>query len=29
LIKQDGMVGVGADEFWRERDEQNRSGKKR
>lgn len=28
LIKQDGMVGVGAEEFWRERDEQNRSGKK-
>jgi len=29
LIKQDGMVGVGADEFWRQIDEQNRSGKKR
>jgi len=23
LIKQDSMVGVGADEFWRGRDEQN------
>jgi len=27
LIKQDGMVGVGVDDFWRERDEQNRSEK--